>query len=748
MTIFQKAARWFKALTIGFPSGSAWSLLSLGGTNYDYVARVGDGRSNSAVEACVRWIGRTFPEAPVQILQQKADGTETPIVEHPLVELLSTPTPFYSGELLWRATLADWASSGNAYWIKIRNRSRGLAQLWWAPQWTMAPMWPLDDPSVYISHYEYSVNGEKQRLAIEDVVHFRDGMDPQNTRKGLSPIAALAREIFSDDEAAAMTAALLKNLGIPGVIIAPESDDVDISKDDAETIKADFKQRFGGDNRGEPMVMPARTKVQVLSWSPEQMNLRELRRIPEERVCAVLGIPPIVVGLGAGLDRSTFANMAEAREAAYESYILPNQRLFGADLKAQLLGEYGDTKGLRVGFDTRNVRVLQEDETKKWTRVDMAVRGGWMTVARAKESIGEKPEDGDNVYLRSSALTEVGPDAPEPAPIPPALAAAAATPPPAANQDQQDQPDDPAPAKWRNNTSYLELKGRGGTLLRQLRRSETRHMARLAGDLDGAFEGLGARVRVQVFDGLKGSQAHEEKLLDDDWEVVRDIWDDGRIVQVEIPKTVTKDFQKLYEASFRQILETTVETIETFLDVPVGVNLPDLRAREIVRNWATRKGLADIDAQTREAVMKALEDGRINGDGAEALARRIRGMVEGREMYPGVYQDAYERARERGWGEEAASRAGDRAARQYRSETIARTETKTAQNRSSVEAYRASEVVEALQVWDGDDCGWTSHDDGEKADGKVVSFDEADEYPLAHPRCVRSFGPVVSKTVA
>ena len=48
-----------------------------------------------------------------------------------------------------------------------------------------------------------------------------------------------------------------------------------------------------------------------------------------------------------------------------------------------------------------------------------------------------------------------------------------------------------------------------------------------------------------------------------------------------------------------------------------------------------------------------------------------------------VYQDAYDRARARGWGEEAASRAGDRAARMYRSETIARTETKTAQNRSS-----------------------------------------------------------------
>jgi hypothetical protein len=121
--------------------------------------------------------------------------------------------------------------------------------------------------------------------------------------------------------------------------------------------------------------------------------------------------------------------------------------------------------------------------------------------------------------------------------------------------------------------------------------------------------------------------------------------------------------------------------------------------------------------------------------------------VEGRAMYPGVYQEAFDAAKARGWGDEAAEQAGDRAARQYRAETIARTETKMAQNRSSTAAYRASDVVEALTCYDGDDCGWTEHDDPNKADGMVVSFDEADEYPLAHPRCVRNFAPVVRSSI-
>jgi hypothetical protein len=110
-----------------------------------------------------------------------------------------------------------------------------------------------------------------------------------------------------------------------------------------------------------------------------------------------------------------------------------------------------------------------------------------------------------------------------------------------------------------------------------------------------------------------------------------------------------------------------------------------------------------------------------------------------------VYQDAFDAAKKRGWGDAAAEKAGDRAARQYRSETIARTETKIAQNKSSILSYRNNQVVKGLLVFDGDDCGWTAHDDPEKADGKQVTFDEADAYPLAHPRCLRNFAPIVEE---
>jgi phage portal protein BeeE len=181
-------------------------------------------------------------------------------------------------------------------------------------------------------------------------------------RKGYSPLKSVLREVFTDDEAANFTASLLKNMGVPGVVVSPEKG-VTLNDGDAEETKAYVKANFTGDKRGEALVMTGATKVEQFGFSPEQLTLKELRRIPEERVSAVTGVPAIVAGLGAGLDRSTFTNYAEAREAAYEQAIIPTQTLLGEEVWFQLLPDFEarTRSGWKAGFDLSNVRVLQED---------------------------------------------------------------------------------------------------------------------------------------------------------------------------------------------------------------------------------------------------------------------------------------------------------------------------------------------------------------------------------------------------
>jgi HK97 family phage portal protein len=371
-------------------------------TRFDYRREVGNGLGSSTVAAPVQWVARTFPEAPPSLWRKLGKGQEERVDDHALLRLLERPNEYHTGVLQWMATTTDWLVDGNSYWLKIRSAAGTPVQLWWVPSWVMEPKGRDNDPSVYIDHYDYSPDWrEPIPIAPEDVVHFRFGIDPDDPRKGYSPLKSVLREVFTDDEAAAFTATLLRNMGVPGILVTPDGPG-EIPEGEARETKEFLLEKFTGDKRGEPLVMTSQTKVQQFGFSPEQLLLRELRRIPEERVTAVTGIPAIVAGLGAGLDRSTFTNMAEAREAAYEAGIIPMQRIMAEEIRFQLLAEFeSDVHGWRFGFDLSKVRVLQEDLYRQAQRHDLMIRGGWEMVAEGRRALGlEVDEQRDNVFLR------------------------------------------------------------------------------------------------------------------------------------------------------------------------------------------------------------------------------------------------------------------------------------------------------------------------------------------------------------
>jgi len=388
------------------------------GSSYDYVAAVGDGTGSSTVMAPLLWMARTFPEAPPALYQRDDTGEEQPVYDHKMLRLLERPNGFHSGITIWMATLVDWLVNGDAYWYKNRPRSGGApVELWWLPSWAVTPrIRPTWEPPVppspadptamwqtYISGYDYYVDGSPFWIERADIVHFRYGLDPENPRKGLTPLRSVLREVFSDDEAANFTAALLRNMGVPGVMVSPDSAQP-ISEEDAIATKQYLTEKFAGDLRGEPLVMTSKTNVEQFGFNPTEMALTDLRRVPEERVTAVLGVPAIVAGLGAGLQRSTFTNFSEARQAAYEAGVIPNQRILAEDVRWQLLPEWETDPFLwRFGFDLSKVKVLQEDVYRMVQRHNIGVNGGWEMVSEARKAAGLTVDPTrDEVFLRQA----------------------------------------------------------------------------------------------------------------------------------------------------------------------------------------------------------------------------------------------------------------------------------------------------------------------------------------------------------
>lgn len=73
-------------------------------------------------------------------------------------------------------------------------------------------------------------------------------------------------------------------------------------------------------------------------------------------------------------------------------------------------------------------------------------------------------------------------------------------------------------------------------------------------------------------------------------------------------------------------------------------------------------------------------------------------------------------------------------------EMLMRTQVAKAQNGGLITQTKAT-GVKWVEVFDGADCGAAAHDDPEKANGAIWPIERANDLPIAHPRCLRSFGP-------
>ncbi|KKL55588.1 hypothetical protein LCGC14_2253920, partial [marine sediment metagenome] len=392
--------------TLPFLTNSGFGNLDRG--PYNYRRDVGIGVKSSVVMAPIQWIQRSMPEAPLVIEKRLPEGEWDEIIEHPLTELINKPNPFYDGLHLWQATVFSYLTDGNSYWLTVTDGLGRPVQLWYVPHWLMSPMAPQDG-SEFINAYKYRAAGREIILPIERVVHFRHGINPENPRLGLSPIDSALREIWSDMEASEFIASLLRNSGVPGLIISPDMDDITVGPEDKEDIKQYVQSRTTGSHRGEPIVMSGKTKVERVAWSPKDMDLSPSTDRSEERLCALLGIPSAVVGFGSGLEQTKVgATMAELRKLAWQNGIIPLHTNFAGVVSTKLLPQFGPQNGkVRARFDVSDVAALQEDRNKLFQRIDRAVRGGWITVAAGKLAVGLEPGPADDVYLRPISVVTI-----------------------------------------------------------------------------------------------------------------------------------------------------------------------------------------------------------------------------------------------------------------------------------------------------------------------------------------------------
>ena len=351
---------------------------------------------NSAIFACLAVKARAFQEAPPRVYRFQGDGTEAWLDDFPLMELLADPHPSLSQPEFdfWLSTCLDTA--GEAYLRKIRDRSGGVRELWPLSPAKVTPETDDEDKArgVFISRYVYDDGaGHREELPVEDVVHFRNGVDDADHRRGLSPFRRLLREVASDDEATRFLEDLLANFAVASVALTVPPGPV-LTEEQARQIRERWRDDHGAASRkrGNVSVVANGASVQQVGFSPQQLDLKAAHYHPETRICAVFGVPAMLVGFAAGLEHTIYNNMEQAQEHLYEQTIVPLWRSVAATYTKQLLRpDYTADRRVRLKYDVSKVGALQENKDAQFTRLSLAVDKGWMTKDEARAEAGLDP---------------------------------------------------------------------------------------------------------------------------------------------------------------------------------------------------------------------------------------------------------------------------------------------------------------------------------------------------------------------
>jgi HK97 family phage portal protein len=390
----------------GRGNGDLLALLQkkLPSSNRDWVREAGDLSLNSIIAICTRWYLTNFSQVSFNVANKTSGQKEIQVND--ITELLRDPmNGNIPPSIVWGNYIQDYLLLGNAYLRKIRGIGSSVVALEYLPADMVRP---VGDNRVAVQYYIYTVTGAEYKIEKEDIIHWRFGRDTSDIRLGRSPVTSVLREVSCDNQASTTAYGLIKNGALPSMIIGPDANDsaVDISPDDAKTIKKRLREDFASDNAGGIAVLSGAYKMERVSFSPNELNLSEIRRLPEERIPAALGLNAMVLGLGAGLERSTYSNYEQSQSAAWTDGMLPLLDSLCEILSIMLLPDFNPKAGDYVDYDVSDVRALAEDVYANSDRAALLYEKGVISRAEAKRmiSLEPMPEDED-MYFNSVSLS-------------------------------------------------------------------------------------------------------------------------------------------------------------------------------------------------------------------------------------------------------------------------------------------------------------------------------------------------------
>jgi HK97 family phage portal protein len=378
---------------------------------------------NQLVYACIMAKAGSLPQAVLRVYPDTlGDHRAEPLPDHRLRRLIAQPNPTTNECEFLQLSIVHLDHAGNCYWLINRGRDGVPAELW--------PVRPdlirilPSRGSERLWRYGYVVDpttgvreGPAEVIPVDrrDLIHIKYP-NPLDAYFGQAPLRPATRAISVDNARTDYVDTLLRNDAVPRAVVTTQKE-IDDKVIDRLTDR--WMRKHGGDNRGKPVFLQQGMEVKTLGLNLEELEFGEMSGVTEAQICQALRVPPIIAAAKVGLDRSTFANMAEAEAYFWKNTLMDLQHLFMGGIRSQLLPEFSGVGRQRIDirWDNSEVLALQEAESEKWERATNALARGGITRNMFLRTVGLDPVPGGDVFLTPAGVTPTpadGDDADEP----------------------------------------------------------------------------------------------------------------------------------------------------------------------------------------------------------------------------------------------------------------------------------------------------------------------------------------------
>lgn len=339
-----------------------------------------------AIYSCTTLISADISKLQVEVKRRDSNKVwET--VENKYSKLLDRPNRYQNGIQFIQWWITSKLTTGNTYVLKQRSAS-GIEALYILDPEKVLPL-IADDGSVYYQLSLDTLTNVKETTVVvpaSEIIH--DRYQPQfHPLIGISPIyaaalaGALGKKIQEDSHK------FFANGASPGGILsAPGA----ISKDTAETLKAEWQTNYSGENAGRVAVVGDGLRFEPMRAKSVDSQLVEQLKLSADIVASCFHVPPFKIGMGTPPTKPQDGNLI------YYSDCL---QVLIEELEACLDHGLELSAGMRTELDTDDL--LRMDAATIIDTLAKGVGGSIYAPNEARRKAGLKPlEGGDSIYMQ------------------------------------------------------------------------------------------------------------------------------------------------------------------------------------------------------------------------------------------------------------------------------------------------------------------------------------------------------------